>query len=80
MKYLEALKKRAEKEETVSLSLDFATLYAGLEDLDNAFLYLEKCLREKFGALVFLTSSPIWKPLKKDPRFLDLIKKVGLEN
>ena len=80
LKYLEALKKRAEKEETVSLSLDFATLYAGLEDLDNAFLYLEKCLREKFGALVFLTSSPIWKPLKKDPRFLDLIKKVGLEN
>ncbi len=78
LKYLEALQKRAEKEESVSLSVDFATLYAGLEDLDNAFLYLEKCYLEKIGALVFLKSSPIWKPLKKDPRFLKLVKKIGL--
>ena len=80
LKYLSALKKRAEHEESVSLSLDFATLYAGLEDLDNAFLHLEKCLQEKFGALVFLTSSPIWKPLKKDARFLGFVKRIGLEN
>ncbi len=77
--YLEALKKRAETEESLSLSLDFATLYAGLGDLDNAFLYLEKCYKEKFGALVFITASPIWNPLKNDPRFTDLVKRIGLD-
>ncbi len=79
LSFLKALKKRAETEKDVSLSLDFATLYAGLRDLDNAFLYLDRCYKEKFGAIVFITVSPIWKPLKQDTRFQKLVKKIGLD-
>ncbi|MDN5204062.1 tetratricopeptide repeat protein [Fulvivirgaceae bacterium BMA10] len=76
--YLSSLKLRAETENKVSLSLDFATLYTGLKDFDNAFFYLHKCCDEKIGAIVFLDVSPIWKPLKKDPRFREILDRIGL--
>ncbi|MEL7001325.1 MAG: tetratricopeptide repeat protein [Bacteroidota bacterium] len=76
-KYLNVLKQRAEKSEGTSMSLDFATLYTALHDFDKAFYYLDKCYEERFGAMVFLVSSPIWKPLKKDRRFQELADKIG---
>ena len=63
----------------VSMSIDFATLYTGLGEIDKAFEYLEKCLKEKYGAMVLLNSSPIWEPLRGDPRYLDMLGRIGLK-
>ncbi len=64
----------------VSMSIDFATLYTGLGEIDKAFEYLEKCMDERYGAMVFFNSSPIWEPLRNDPRHQDILDRIGLKN
>ena len=62
-----------------STAMDLAVIYTGIGDKDKAFHYLEKCVEQRIGTLVFLNSSPIWKPLKSDPRFLVILDKIGLK-
>lgn len=78
LKYLENMKKRAAKDKNTSMSLDFATLYTALHHYDKAFYYLEKCFDERIGAMVFLKISPIWEPLRNDPRFHILTSRLGV--
>jgi len=78
LKFLEDLKKKAQSETDVSLSIDFATLYTGLGDIDNAFEYLERCIEERIGAMIFLQQSPVWNPLREDSRFKQLTDRMGL--
>jgi len=55
-----------------------AGLYTGLGDLEQAFLWLDKAYVEKNDRLVYLSVDPIADPLRSDPRFAALMKKVGL--
>ena len=48
-----------------------------LGDLDEAFGPLEKALADKANALVYLNVEPFFDPLRADPRFAELIKKMG---
>ncbi len=61
----------------VSPYLD-ATLYAGLGDRDNAFKSLNKALGERSDWMVYLKVDPALDPLRSDPRFAELVRKVGL--
>ncbi len=76
---LRKLKERERTEIDISLSMDFACLYAELKDLDKAFYYLEKTVEERVG-LVFLRAHPMWKGLRTDPRFKNLMKKIGFKD
>ena len=53
-----------------------ALIYAGLNDKDNAFLWLNKAFDEHCDYLVFLERDPIADPLRDDPRFADLLKRI----
>jgi tetratricopeptide (TPR) repeat protein len=55
-----------------------ARVYAQLDDAENAFKWLEKGYVERDGFLVDLNVHPDWKPLRPDPRFGDLVRRVGL--
>lgn len=76
--YLEELRKDSEANPDGAFELSFATLYSGLGMIDEAFEYLEKVLDLKLGAAVIMKSSPIWEPLRSDPRFDILLKRVGI--
>ncbi|MEP1096795.1 MAG: adenylate/guanylate cyclase domain-containing protein [Cyclobacteriaceae bacterium] len=76
--YLDELKKDADANPDGAFELSFATLYSGLGMIDEAFQYLEKVLDLKLGAAVMIKSSPIWEPLRSDPRFEALLKRVGI--
>ncbi|MEP7344173.1 MAG: protein kinase, partial [Gemmatimonadaceae bacterium] len=54
----------------------FAMVYAGLGERDQAFEWLERAYRAQSAALVSLATDPDWKPLRADPRFADLIRRV----
>ena len=45
---------------------------------DRAFAWLEKAYQVRDGNLTDLNSDPIWDALRSDPRFKDLVKRVGL--
>jgi tetratricopeptide (TPR) repeat protein len=56
-----------------------AMIYIGLGETDRAFESLEKALNERAWQLGFLKVEPLFDPLRQDPRFADLTRKVGLE-
>ncbi|HUE87840.1 MAG TPA: protein kinase [Vicinamibacterales bacterium] len=52
--------------------------YIGLGDTDAALSWLEKGYAERSQALTFLKTDPVYDPLRSDPRFVDLMRRVGL--
>lgn len=57
---------------------DIAIMYMGLGDTDEALAWLEKGLEERDVWMTFLSVLPFWDPLRDDPRFVSLLKRVGL--
>jgi tetratricopeptide (TPR) repeat protein len=55
-----------------------ATLYVGLGDKDKAFVELERGFNERSYYVPLLRVDPLMDPLHDDPRFADLIKRIGL--
>jgi tetratricopeptide (TPR) repeat protein len=55
-----------------------ALVYAGLDDKDQAFAWLNKAYEGRNHWLVWLNRDPRWDRLRSDPRFADLKKRVGL--
>ena len=76
---LNKLKIRETEEKDISLHMDFAVLYIGLNDLDKAFERLDIAYEEKLGSLIFITNRH-WKEIHNDPRYIDLLKRMGLPN
>ncbi|MEO8574439.1 MAG: tetratricopeptide repeat protein [Pyrinomonadaceae bacterium] len=58
--------------------IEIAFLYAKLGEKDKAFEWLERGFRARLSAMVFLKSDSGWNDLKSDPRFVDLMRRVGL--
>ena len=57
---------------------DMALVYAGLGDKDNAFAWLDKAYEEHSFALNNLKVEPRFDLLHSDPRFADLLRRIGL--
>jgi TolB-like protein/DNA-binding winged helix-turn-helix (wHTH) protein/Tfp pilus assembly protein PilF len=55
---------------------EVAAIYASLEDKDDAMNWLEKAYAERFNPGVLIR--PGFDPLRSDPRFQDLVHRVGL--
>ena len=58
----------------------FAVAFAGLRDSSQAFDWLEQAFREHSPFLVFLKTDPKLDPLRTDPRFPDMLRRVGFPN
>jgi TolB-like protein/tetratricopeptide (TPR) repeat protein len=56
----------------------FVNAYLGLDDRERAFYWLEEAFREKSTILQFVKTHPYFDPLRSDPRFVDLVHRVGL--
>jgi TolB-like protein/DNA-binding winged helix-turn-helix (wHTH) protein/Tfp pilus assembly protein PilF len=56
----------------------FADVYALLNDREQAFTWLEKAYEERSSKLVDLKSDPDFDSLRTDPRFADLVRRIGL--
>jgi serine/threonine protein kinase/Tfp pilus assembly protein PilF len=55
-----------------------ALIYAGLGDKDQAFAWLEKAYDEHSFNMAWLRVEPRWDSLRSDPRFADLVRRLGL--
>jgi TolB-like protein/Flp pilus assembly protein TadD len=60
-------------------AFDFAIIYVGLGEGDQAFKWLERAREERsFSMLMSLKAEPRLDPLRSDSRFRDLLRQVGL--
>jgi TolB-like protein/DNA-binding winged helix-turn-helix (wHTH) protein/Tfp pilus assembly protein PilF len=57
----------------------FINPYLGLGDNEQAFAWLERAYQEQSNILQFLKVHPFFDPLRGDPRFADLLRRVGLD-
>ena len=57
---------------------DIATIYAGLGDRGKTFEYLEKAYQGRVPYLVYLAVDPHFDDFRADPRFRELVRKIGL--
>jgi len=57
---------------------EFVNLYLSLGDKDQTFAWLEKAYRDRNPFMVGLKSSPRSDILRSDPRYEDLVRRVGL--
>jgi Flp pilus assembly protein TadD len=71
---LSDLKKRSSPGQ--SLAAEIAAIYASLGDADQAMRWLERGYEERFNPGVLIR--PGFDPLRSDPRFEDLVRRVGL--
>jgi len=54
-----------------------AKIYATLNENEMAFSWLERGLGT--GAIgVFYKNEPVWDPIRDDPRFADLLRRMGI--
>jgi serine/threonine protein kinase/Tfp pilus assembly protein PilF len=55
-----------------------ALIYAGLGEKDQAFAWLEAGYKERSFQMQFLNFEPRWDNLRSDPRFAELLRRIGL--
>jgi eukaryotic-like serine/threonine-protein kinase len=55
-----------------------ALAYIGLNEMDRTFELLNKAIDGREPQMLYLKVSPIYSPLRSDPRFQDLLRRIGL--
>jgi DNA-binding winged helix-turn-helix (wHTH) protein/tetratricopeptide (TPR) repeat protein len=55
-----------------------AFTYSSLGNKDRAFVWLDKAVEERNWCVPFLRRDNVWNPLRSDPRFKSLLRRVGL--
>ncbi len=69
--------KQQSKRSYISPTL-IAIVYAGLGEKEQAFEWLDKAYHGQDSILVYLKVEPMFDSLRSDPRYADLLRRVGL--
>jgi eukaryotic-like serine/threonine-protein kinase len=59
-------------------ALNRVYVHLGLSEFDEAFKWLERAYLERAGLLVHIKVEPLFAPLRSDPRYADLLRRMGL--
>jgi tetratricopeptide (TPR) repeat protein len=55
-----------------------AVVHVALQQPDSAFVWLDRALAERTNWMVWLNRDPRWAPIRSDPRFVALTRRIGL--
>jgi Tfp pilus assembly protein PilF len=77
LRLIEELKQRQQKGYIPSGA--FITPYLALGEYDQAFYWCEEAYKEQSAILQWLKVIPLFDPVRDDPRFTDLVHRVGLD-
>ena len=70
--------RQAQRKTGYSSAYEIAHLYADLGDKDQAFRWLNTAYQERDPGMEGLKTDFLLDPLRSDPRFAELVRKVGL--
>jgi tetratricopeptide (TPR) repeat protein len=74
-KIVEGLKEQAKQHHVTPYVI--AMVYIGLGERDEAFAWIEKAYEGRSTALVWFKTDPLWDTLRSDPRYRDLLRRIG---
>jgi len=75
---LDQLKEASKQQPIPLLETDMAAAYAALDEKDQAFSLLNQAYKNRAQSLMYLNVTPGFDNLRADPRFKDLLRRVGL--
>jgi TolB-like protein/class 3 adenylate cyclase/Flp pilus assembly protein TadD len=58
---------------------EIAAVYVALNEKDEAFKWLDLACEDHGGALEAITLRPVFQPLHSDPRFAEILRRIGLD-
>jgi Flp pilus assembly protein TadD len=59
--------------------VDFARLHLALGDTDKTFEWIERARDERRGWLTYLKVEPLLDPIRGDPRYFELVRRMRLD-
>jgi len=77
LRLIDGLSRRRQKEYVPTAP--FVQAYVGLGDYDQAFAWFERAYQEKSNILQWIKVEPFPDAMRNDPRFTDLLHRVGLD-
>lgn len=57
----------------------FVFAYMGLGEHAQVFVWLERAFEERTNIIKFIKVNPMYDSVRADPRFVDLVRRVGLD-
>jgi tetratricopeptide (TPR) repeat protein len=75
-KIVEELKEQAKQRHVTPYWI--AMIYVGLGEKDQAFSWLEKAFEERSSWLQWFKTDPMLDSLRSDPRYADLLRRIGV--
>jgi adenylate cyclase len=79
MECIHRMEQRQAEEPDSVIDADLAGVWFMLGDIDKTFYYLNRCIDKRMGPVNYFLEYPLYRELKKDPRYEDLKKRIGLE-
>jgi eukaryotic-like serine/threonine-protein kinase len=77
-KILDELNARSQREYVSPY--DIAIVYVGLGDKDRAIEQLNKAYEDRAGWIIYLNVEPVFDPVRSDPRFSELVRRMKLSS
>ena len=77
LEWILKLEQRQEQEPDSVMDSDIAAIWFALGNLDKTFYYLNQCIDKRMGPVTYFLEYPAYKGIKKDPRYLELLKRQG---
>jgi TolB-like protein/lipopolysaccharide biosynthesis regulator YciM len=77
LQILKELEEKYARREAIGMYV--AGVYVGLGEKDQAFAWLEKDFQQRAGVLTWITWRFHFDDLRSDPRYADLVRRMGLE-
>jgi len=68
----------SQNDKNPSAEANIALIYVGLGDKDQAMMWLNKAYHARFNPSILVR--PAFDPVRSDPRFKDLLRRIGLPN
>jgi tetratricopeptide (TPR) repeat protein len=71
---------KAERTGTFACPYESAAAHLSIGDKERAFALLSDAIEKRSNCMIFLRNDPRWAPIRSDPRFAVLLRRVGLDD
>lgn len=78
LELISKMEHRQHEEPGSVMDADLAAAWFALDDYDKTFEYINRCIDKKMGPVSYFFEYPVYKEIKKDPRYLKVRERLGL--
>jgi hypothetical protein len=75
---IQKMEQRQAEDPNSVMDAELAGSWFAIGDLDKSFYHLNQCIDKRIGPISFFLEYPAYEGIKKDPRYLDLRRRLGL--